>query len=126
MTPFRLTLPACAAVLAVAFAAPGAQAARGIQLHARTAGELAHLCVANPSGGVGDAEINFCDGYGQGLADAVRHFEPKAVCFPKPAPTRHATMEQFAHWVAADPTHAQLPASAGLYNFLRERYPCGK
>ncbi|HET6183617.1 MAG TPA: Rap1a/Tai family immunity protein [Acetobacteraceae bacterium] len=122
MRHLRLIAP----LFALLAAAPVALAQRAIDIHADNAGELAKLCTANPREGRGDAALNFCSGFGQGLVDTVRHFQPQAFCFPSPVPTRRETMTQFAHWVTADPSRAKLPADAGLYNFLRERYPCGK
>lgn len=122
MTKLGLFLPA----IALFAAAPGAHAARGINLHARTAGELARMCAANPSKPAADAAINYCHGFSQGVADSAIHFRPKAFCFPKPTPTRTETLDQFVHWVRAQPDREKLPAAAGLFNFLHERYPCGK
>jgi hypothetical protein len=113
-------------LLTVALAAPAAQAQRGINIQARTAGELAELCAANPKDAQGDAKINFCQGYAQGaLSTELRHTEGKKLfCFPTPAPTRAATMAQFVDWVRALPDHKSLPAVEGFFHFLGERFPC--
>ena len=55
----------CAALAAVLLAFP-AQAQRGVNLQARTAGDLAELCGTNPKDPLGDAKINFCHGFAQG------------------------------------------------------------
>lgn len=114
------------ALLAVALAAPTAQAQRGVNIQARTAGELAELCAANPKDAQGDAKINFCQGYAQGaLSTELRHTEGKKLfCFPSPAPTRRETMTQFVDWVRAVPDHKSLPAVEGFFHFLAERFPC--
>ena len=114
------------ALLAVAIAAPTAQAQRGVTIQARTAGELAELCAANPKDAQGDAKINFCQGYAQGaLSTELRHTEGKKFfCFPSPAPTRRETMAQFVDWVRALPDHKSLPAAEGFFHFLGERFPC--
>lgn len=111
---------------AVLLATPPALAQRGISIQARTAGELADLCAANPKDPQGDAKINFCLGYGQGaLSTELRTPEgKKTFCFPSPAPTRLATMTQFAEWVRALPDHKSLPAVDGFFRFLSERFPC--
>jgi len=111
---------------AALLAAPPAMAQRGITIQARTAGELADLCAANPKDPQGDAKINFCLGYGQGaLSTEFRNAEgKKTFCFPSPAPTRVATMTQFAEWVRALPDHKPLPAADGFFRFLAERFPC--
>ena len=113
-------------VLTAVVAASPAWAQRGVNIQARTAGELAELCAANPKDPQGDAKINFCLGYGQGaLSTELRHTEgKKPFCFPSPAPTRLATMTQFVDWVRALPDHKALPAVDGFFRFLGERFPC--
>ncbi|HEY6434666.1 MAG TPA: Rap1a/Tai family immunity protein [Acetobacteraceae bacterium] len=120
----RLVPPATAIALFLLPAAASAQ--RAIDLHARTAGELAQLCAANPRDPRGAAEITYCHGFAQGAADVLLETASgtKPFCFPNPAPTRTATLAQFVEWVRAVPDHARLPASRGLAQFLGERYPC--
>ncbi len=121
----RLMLP-IGAVMALILLSPTAHAQRAIALHARTAGELAQLCAANPRDQRGDAEINYCHGFAQGVADVLLGTAGanKPFCFPNPAPTRTATLTQFVEWVRASSDHASLPAARGLAQFLGERYPC--
>ena len=116
------TLTALAVILLVS----PVQAQRGTILQARTAGELGELCAANPKDPLGDAKINFCHGYAQGAIQAeIRRTEgKKAFCFPTPAPTRTATMNEFVSWVKENPAHKTPPALEGLYQFLGERFPC--
>ena len=57
---------AVAAVLTAITLTVPAEAQRVTLLQARTAGELADLCAANPKEPLGDAKINFCHGYAQG------------------------------------------------------------
>ncbi len=118
---------AAAAVMGAALA-PAAHAQRAINLHARTAGELANLCAATPRAGAGDAEVNYCHGFAQGAVDVMLHDagEKKPFCFPSPMPTRTETLNQFVRWVRVDSSRASLAAAGGLYQFLTERYPCGK
>lgn len=119
------SLPFAVALTALLFALPAA-AQKGQAPQARTAGELADLCAANPRDPVGDAKINFCHGFAQGaISVELRHTEgKKPFCFPSPAPTRTATMNEFVNWVRALPDHRTPPAVDGLFQFLSERYPC--
>jgi hypothetical protein len=116
---------AAAALTAITLTVP-AEAQRITLLQARTAGELAELCAANPKEPLGDAKINFCHGYAQGAIQAdIRHSEgKKTFCFPNPQPTRTETMNEFVKWVRASPDHKTPPAVEGLFQFLGERYPC--
>ncbi len=114
-----------AAACSVLFLLPVAShAQRAISLHARTAEDLAQLCAANPRTPIGDAQINFCHGFAQGVADTMIGLLEKPFCFPQPPPTRTATLAQFVDWVKASPDHAKLPAARGFATFLRERFPC--
>ena len=72
------------AVLSLVLTASAAEAQRATNLQARTAGDLAELCAANPKDPLGDAKINFCQGYAQGaLSTEIRHTEGKKLfCFP--------------------------------------------
>jgi hypothetical protein len=116
-----LTLTALAGIL-LAFPA---LAQRGTIFQARTAGDLAELCAANPKDPLGDAKINFCHGYAQGAIQAEIHRPGKKIfCFPNPPPTRVATMNEFVNWVRENPVHKSVPGVEGLYQFLNERYPC--
>jgi hypothetical protein len=110
---------------AVLLAVP-AQAQRAVVLQARTTGDLAELCAASPKDPQGDAKINFCHGFAQGaITVELRHTEgKKPFCFPSPAPTRTATMNEFVAWVRSMPDHKTPPAIDGLFQFLGERYPC--
>jgi len=119
--------PFCVATALIAFLLPAtSHAQRAVDLHARTAAELAQLCSANPRDARGDAEINYCHGFAQGAADVLLGTAGanKPFCFPNPAPTRTATLAQFVEWVKASPDHAKLPAAHGLAMFLGERFPC--
>jgi Rap1a immunity proteins len=99
-------------------------AQRAILLHATTAAELAQLCAANPRTAVGDAEINYCHGFAQGIADTMLGLLHNPFCFPQPPPTRTATIAQFVGWVNTNPDRAKLPAAEGFATFLRDRFPC--
>jgi len=121
-----MKLPApIVALTAILFALP-AQAQRSLNIQARTAGELADLCAANPKESQGDAKINFCHGFAQGVI-TVELRQPegkKPFCFPNPPPNRTATMGEFVGWVRSMPDHRSVPAVDGLFRFLGERFPC--
>jgi hypothetical protein len=103
-----------------------AWSAQPLTLQARTAGELAALCAANPETPGADAKINYCHGFAQGAIDDRLHVasEHRPFCFPSPTPTRTATMRDFATWVRSDPANRELPVLDGLFKFLGERFPC--
>jgi Rap1a immunity proteins len=113
-------------IAALALLPAASHAQRAINLHARTAGDLAALCGARPGNPRADAGINYCHGFAQGVADVLLGTAgtKKPFCFPNPPPTRTATLAQFVDWVRAMPEHAQLPAARGLAQFLGERFPC--
>ena len=115
-----------AAMLGVMLLALPAHAQRGVNLQARTAGDLADLCAANPKDPLGEAKINFCHGFAQGaIIVEGRHTEgKKPFCFPSPAPSRTETMTQFVNWVRSMPDHKTPSAVDGLFQFLGERFPC--
>jgi Ssp1 endopeptidase immunity protein Rap1a len=119
------SVPAIVALTAILFALP-AQAQRGVNLQARTAGELADLCGTNPKDPLGDARINFCHGFAQGaITVELRHTEgKKPFCFPSPAPSRSATMGEFVNWVRSMSDRKSLNAVDGFFQFLGERFPC--
>ena len=103
-----------------------ARAAQTISLNARTAGDLAALCAADPASAGADAKINFCHGFAQGAVDVRMRQggEKKPFCFPSPTPTRTVTMKEFVGWVRAAPANLDMPVTDGLFKFLGERFPC--
>jgi hypothetical protein len=112
--------------VAVCLALPaGAQAQRPIDLHVRTAADLAQLCGVAPREAGADAKINYCHGFAQGVVDVelAKAGAQKPFCWPSPPPTRSATLAQFVSW-ARDPAHGAEGAVDGLMHFLSERYPC--
>jgi hypothetical protein len=114
------------ALLAAGIAPASAFSAQPVTLRARTAGELAELCGANPREPAADAKINYCHGFAQGVVDLeLQHTaDKKSFCFPSPAPSRSETLNEFVNWVKAMPEHRSLPATDGLFKFLAERFPC--
>ncbi|HUB13569.1 MAG TPA: Rap1a/Tai family immunity protein [Acetobacteraceae bacterium] len=115
-----LVLPLAVACLALPLAA---HAQRAVELHVRSAGELADLCAANPREPGADARINYCHGFAQGVVD-VELMHGKPFCFPSPAPTRTATLHQFVEWVRAAPDRGSQNPVNGLMQFLTQKYPC--
>lgn len=103
-----------------------AEAAKPVNLTARTANDLADLCGANPKEPGSDAKINFCHGFAQGAVDVElrRAGEKKPFCFPSPPPSRAATMNEFVNWVRSMPEHRKESALDGLFQFLAQRFPC--
>ena len=103
-------------------------AAAELNLHVRTAGDLAELCAASRSEPTGSDRQNFCHGYAQGaLAMELKReasVGKKRICIPNPAPTRETTMGEFAKWARSMPKNQALPATDGLFTFLAERFPC--
>ena len=103
-----------------------AHAQRGVNLQARTAGDLAELCAANPKEPSGDARINFCRGFTQGAVDGTPPLRgQEAVLLSQPiADPRSATLTEFVGWVRSMPEHKSLNAVDGFFQFLGERFPC--
>lgn len=114
------------ALLASSLSIADAWAAQPITLRARTAGELAELCGANPREPAADAKVNFCDGFAQATVDLeLQHSaDKKPFCFPSPSPSRRATLAEFVKWVRESADRRGLPATNGLLKFMAERYPC--
>jgi tetratricopeptide (TPR) repeat protein len=110
---------------------PNDQEAAGLRLevqtpHARTVGDLVSLCGADRSNPTGAAKVNYCHGYAQGVVSAefASAGGAKPFCFPNPAPTRTATLQEFAAWAHSSPANATKAAPVGLLFFLKDRYPC--
>ncbi len=115
------------AVIALAGLPLAAQAApRAIDLHARTAGDLAKLCAASPREASGDAKINYCHGFAQGVVDTALHYtrDHKVFCLPDPAPKRSTTLQEFVKWVQDKAERGRMAAAGGLVRFLHDRFPC--
>ena len=121
----RLAQPLAIALLSLVLL-PDAQAARTTNIRVRTTGELAELCAANPNQPLGDAMVNFCHGFAQGVVDMALHGANRPFCFPSPPPTRNATLADFVGWVRAEPARSREPAAEGLTQFLAQRYACNK
>ena len=123
----RLNALTLAATLAVALSGSGtaAQAQQAVSLHARTAGDLAEMCSANPRDSTGPARLNYCDGFAQGAVDVelLHAGGTKPFCIT-PGTKREVTLHEFASWVRAVPSRESDGATSGLFHFLAERYPC--
>ena len=105
---------------------PALAHAQGQALHARTAGDLAELCSANGKDPAGAARLNFCLGYAQATFDLeIKHAgDKKPFCLPTPAPTRQATMAEFANWVKGLPENKALNSQVALMRYMAQRFPC--
>ena len=94
----------------------------------RTAEDLVALCSAEPSPGIGEAAVNFCDGYAQGAVSVELEREnanpPRRICFPNPTPPRRTTLDEFVRWARANPARLGEPPNRALFSFLAERFPC--
>jgi hypothetical protein len=113
-------------IFGMALLSGSAWAAQPISLQARTAGDLAALCAADPTSPGADAKINFCHGFAQGAVDDRTHVaaDKKPFCFPNPTPSRTSTMREFVAWVRSAPANRDMPVLDGLFKFLGERFPC--
>ena len=89
------------------------------------AGELAELCAQKGKDPVGAAKLNFCLGYAQGTFDSEeKHAAGKKLfCLTSPAPTRAATMAEFASWVRSSGSTG-TPSQEALLQFMDQKYPC--
>jgi hypothetical protein len=103
-----------------------AHAAKTVAINTNTAGELADVCAAKQGQPAAATKRTFCQGFAQGAINVeLRHAgQDKPFCFPKPAPTRAETMQQFVAWVGALPERRLLASTDGLFQFLKGRYPC--
>src|SRR5262249_47747052 len=99
-------------------------AQKSVNLQARTAGDLAELCAANPKDPLGDAKINFCHGFAQGAISLDLRDGKKGFCFPSSPPTRTATMNEFVGWVRSNPARKGVRAIDGLMLSRGGRFPC--
>lgn len=99
--------------------------AQPINLQARTAGDLAALCAADPSTAAADAKINFCLGFAQGAVDGRLYVSADKKPFCLTAGTKRAdTMREFVAWVRSAPANRDMPVLDGLFKFFGERFPC--
>ena len=113
------------ATIAAVTALPASAAEIGYTI--RTAGELASLCAGDPESGGPDKQtgLTLCDGFLQGMLSLELRHE-RAFCLPSPSPLRMQLMQQFVTWARANPRRVSMPATDGLVEFFRERFPCGK
>jgi len=128
----RIAVAVFIAGAAALTATPGQAQPVGEQAFAaRTASDLATLCSAPVNQPRGAAARNFCEGFAQGaidvgLTDARSEHRPPPFCFPRPAPSRISTLQEFVTWARADPSRLSQPAASALFRFMGERFPCPK
>jgi hypothetical protein len=103
-----------------------AHAAKTASINTDTAGELADICGVKRGDPAAATKRTFCQGFAQGaIGVELRHAgQDKPFCFPRPAPSRAETMQQFVAWVGAQPERRLLASTDGLFRFLSGRYPC--
>ena len=96
-----------------------------ISLNIRTAGELANACTVTPTSQASFAQLNFCNGFAQGVLQADgQNPSGTKICFPRPSPKRSVTMKEFASWVRADVSRKDEVASVAFLRFMAGRFPC--
>jgi hypothetical protein len=102
-----------------------AHAAKTMTINTNTAGELADVCGVKPGDPVADTKQTFCQGFAQGaISVKLGQAGNKPFCFPRSAPSRKETMNQFVDWVGAASERRSLSSTDGLFRFLSGRYPC--
>ena len=126
LNAFLVTTTLVASTLAVSLGGVGiASAQPAVSLHVRTAGDLAAMCSASPRESTGPAQLNYCSGFAQGAVDVEFSHAgaTKPFCIP-PGTKREVTLREFAGWVRALPSRGSDTATAGLFRYLAEKYPC--
>ena len=118
----RLIILAISSVVTCA----AAHSAKTASINTNTAGELADICGVKRGDPAAATKRTFCQGFAQGaIGVELRHAgQDKPFCFPRPAPSRAETMQQFVAWVGAQPERRSLASTDGLFRFLSGRYPC--
>lgn len=97
---------------------------------AETVGALHKLCAADEATSDGKYALGFCYGWIEGagqfyeqlLLDERFDLKP-AVCSDKVL-TREDARTTFVAWAEANPEAAGEPALAGMFNAMKEAYPC--
>jgi len=116
------TLCMCSAYAASPTAAPEAAP---ISVGVRTAGDLADACTVKPANRTDFAQLNFCNGFAQGVIQTNQQSQNGTkICIPNPSPKRSETMVEFARWVRADTSRKDDLASTAFLQFMAGRFPC--
>jgi hypothetical protein len=118
--------------LAAVFASPTHAAApintprpAPVNLNIRTAGDLADACSVSPTNQTSVAQLNFCNGFAQGIIQTnSQNPNGTKICIPNPSPKRSETMKEFAGWVRADATRKDELASVAFLRFMAGRFSC--
>jgi len=96
-----------------------------VNVNIRTAKGLARACTVIPTGQTSFAQLNFCNGFAQGvLQTESQNPSGTKICIPSPAPKRSETMQEFAGWVRADTSRNNEVASVAILRFMAGRFPC--
>ena len=86
-----------------------------VSINIRKASDLAEACTVAPTSKTSFAQLNFCNGFAQGVLQAnEQNQNGTKVCIPSPSPKRSATMKEFANWVRADATRKDELASVAF------------
>ncbi len=129
--PDRTIAFGAALLLGASLASAPARAVEPRDFEVRNAGQLGNLCAAKRPEKDGVAAENFCHGFTQAAVDMQltqerKGNQPRSICFPKPAPKRSATLDEFVTWVRAQPTRLSAPPTEAFLQFMTERFPCPK
>ena len=99
--------------------------ATSVSINIRKASDLAEACTVTPTSKTSFAQLNFCNGFAQGVLQTNdQNQNGTKVCIPSPSPKRSATMKEFANWVRADATRKDELASVAFLQFMGGRFPC--
>ena len=97
-----------------------------------TTRDLVALCATPSTDPLATAAVNFCHGYAVGAyqydrmaeaAEAASGTKP-LFCPPSPPPSRNDTIAQFVAWANGHPQYLDQSPINGIFEFLKERFPC--
>jgi hypothetical protein len=93
-----------------------------------TVAQLVRLC-STPATDRGQGEaLGFCHGYANGALayhrSSLPASAPRLFCAGAPEPTAEQVRMKFVDWAGANPQRSSMRAVDGLFQFLREAYPC--
>lgn len=118
-------------IAGLALAASTAQAQmKHEHFEAETVGALHKLCAADEATSDGKYALGFCYGWIEGAGQFYeqllldKRFDiQRAVCSEKEL-TREDARATFTAWAEANPQSANEPALRGMFNAMKESYPC--
>jgi hypothetical protein len=96
----------------------------------RNAADLVGLCLADPAEPLGNAALNFCQGFVTAtfrvLMDVQAALPAPLICLPVPSPNRSDAIAAFSLWAKSASARMASPAEDALLAFLTAQYPCPK